>query len=178
MSHGNAIALPCQSQQHSETASSMRTAVQVWNTDLNWGQQLWMGRPHRSLIDCQSSWRFPQFFAAAIGSKNEPSSLGLTGGAAPPPYKRARKISGLFPLPESPAPRGAVGCWLAGTTSVKCTKKPVFGAHPVSFLCLACGYASPGSEVSCGLRAAFLFYQMHTSLPKQTNHGSKFASLD
>jgi hypothetical protein len=27
------------SQQHSETASTMRTAVQVWNTDLNWGQQ-------------------------------------------------------------------------------------------------------------------------------------------
>ena len=38
---------------------------------------------HRSLIDCQSSWRVPQMFEAVFGSRNEPSSLGLTGVAAP-----------------------------------------------------------------------------------------------
>jgi len=44
------------------------------------------GAAHQPLIDCQPTWRIPQFFEAAIGSKKEPSSLGLTGGAAPPPY--------------------------------------------------------------------------------------------
>ncbi len=58
------------------------------------GSAAFDGSPHRPLIDCQSGWRFPQFFAAAIGSKNEPSSLGLTGGAAPPPYIKSNRSSG------------------------------------------------------------------------------------
>ena len=29
----------------SQVVKKMRTAVQVWNMDLNWVEQLWMGRP-------------------------------------------------------------------------------------------------------------------------------------
>lgn len=38
-----------------------------------------------ALINCQQGLWIPHLFVAAIGSKNEPSLLGLTGGAAPPP---------------------------------------------------------------------------------------------
>ena len=97
------------------------------------------GSPHRPLIDCHSSWRFPHFFAAVIGSKNEPSSLGLTGGAAPPPYKKARKISGPFLLPEIPNPCGVAGMEAAGTDLPEGTKMPDSSLSPVSFLCFAAG---------------------------------------
>ncbi len=115
------------------------------------------GVDHRPLIDCQSCWRFPQLFDAAIGSKKEPSSLGLTGGAAPPPYKKARKISGPFLLPEIPNPRGVAGIEAAGTNLPEGAKTADFWLSPVSFLCFAAGTIGLNPWFFNGLALPFCF---------------------
>ena len=56
-----------------------------------------------------------------------------------PPYKKARKISGPFLLPEIPNPRGVAGIEAAGTNLPEGIKTPDFWLSPVSFLCFAAG---------------------------------------
>lgn len=57
----------------------------------------------------------------------------------PPPYKKARKISGPFLLPEIPNPRGVAGIEAAGTNLPERAKTTDFWLSPVSFLCFAAG---------------------------------------
>jgi len=59
----------------------------------------------------------------------------------PPPYTRARIVSGPFFLPEIPAWRGVPATCAAGGYLPKRPKSATFSARAVSILRLGCGYA-------------------------------------
>ncbi len=74
-----------------------------------------------------------------------------------PPYKKARKISGPFLLPEIPNPRGVAGIEAAGTNLPEGSKTPDFLLSPVSFLCFAAGTIGLNSWFFNGLARPFCF---------------------
>ena len=53
----------------------------------------------------------------------------LVRGAAPPPYTRARMISGPFFSPAIPAPRGVLPACAAGGDQPKCLKSATFSGR-------------------------------------------------
>ena len=75
----------------------------------------------------------------------------------PPPYKKARKISGPFLLPEIPNPRGVAGMEAAGTDLPQGTKMPDSSLSPVSFLCFAAGTIGLNPRFFNGLALHFCF---------------------